>query len=276
MIQIKFPNDVPIALQQWKDEARRITDLIIHEDDLAKKHELIDKYQKHWRKECLIEWLSDFSYEKCWYTETKFGGDYQELEHFRPKKKTKNADGGDHPTHPGYYWLAFDLDNYRLCKRRPNAKKSTFFPILDERYRASCCDDDWRDELPLFLDPMDREDCLLLSFNDNGTPIPEQGIEEQDVHRVNFTIDKYYLDERVLNKRREQTWIAARQLFYKYLNDMKEAKSKPRDKVALRAEAKSTLENIKDMLKPECEFSSVAKASLIKTGEPLAINIVAQ
>jgi len=275
MIQIKFPNPLPPEIETWKVKAKEITDLIVAEVDMTERHKLIDQHQKHWRKPELINWLSDIFYEKCWYTETKFGADYQELEHFRPKKGTRKKDGTNVDNHNGYYWLAFNLDNYRLCKRRPNAKKGTFFPIIDERNRAYCIDDDCHDELPLFLDPMDEEDCLLISFNDNGKPCPSCDIEEQDVGRVNFTIEKYFLDERILNTRRVQVWNTARKLYYKYLSDMKDAKARPRDRVALRAEAKKDLATLKEMLKPYSEFSAVAKASLIKTNESPAISIAA-
>ena len=275
MIQIKFPDVLPPEIEAWKVTARKITDLIIAEESLAEKHKLIDRYDKHWRKPELINWMSDLFFEKCWYTETKFGGDYQEVEHFRPKKGTKNADGTNVEGHSGYYWLAFDFDNYRLCKRRSNAKKGTFFPIIDERNRACCSDDDYRDELPLFLDPMDEEDCLLLSFNDNGQPCAALDIEDQDVSRVQFTIEKYYLDERVLNTRRAQVWNTTRELYYKYQSNMKDAKARPRDKVALRAQAKKDLATLKEMLKASSEFSAVAKAALIKTNENPAISIVA-
>lgn len=275
MIQIKFPDPLPAEILTWKVKAKKITDLIIAEGDLVERRKLIDKYKQHWREAVLIEWMSDLCHEKCWYTETKFGGDYQELEHFRPKKGTKDKEGDDLADHPGYYWLSYDLDNYRLCKRRPNAKKSTFFPIIDERNRACCEDDAWEDELPLFLDPVDEEDCLLISFNDDGKPVAAPGIEDQDVVRVNFTIDKYYLDERILNIRRAQTWRAARSLYNKYKQDMKKAKAQPRDKVALRAQAKKDLETLKKMLNPKSEFSSVAKSALLKTNEHSAINIVA-
>lgn len=275
MIQIKFPNPLPPEIERWKIRAREITELIVAEDDLAEKHKLIDRYDAHWRKPELINWMSGLLFEKCWYTETKFGGDYQELEHFRPKKGTRNKDGSILDEHPGYYWLAFDLTNYRLSKRRPNAKKGTFFPIIDERNRANCSEDDWKDELPLFLDPMDEEDCLLISFNDDGKPCPAIGIEGQDIDRVTFTIDKYFLDERVLNVRRSQVWNTARELYYKYQTDMKDAKARPRDRVALRAQAKKDLAVLKEMLRPCSEFSAVAKAALLKTNESPAINIAA-
>jgi len=275
MILIEFPEDLPDEIEVWKRDAEVITESIVNAPDLATKHELIEQHKGHWRKPELINWLSDLSYEKCWYTETKFGGDYQELEHFRPKKGLRNKDGSEHSHHDGYNWLAFDLDNYRLCKRRPNAKKGVFFPILDERLRACCDQDDCHDELPLFLDPMDEEDVLLLSFDDSGKPVPEIDIEVVDAERVEFTIEKYYLDERVLNIRRAQTWKATRDLYYKYLNQIKAAKNSSRVGRAKLAEAKKDLIKLKEMLEPNQEFSSVAKASLIKTGDRQAIRIAA-
>jgi len=275
MIQIEIPENLPPEIQTWKIEAQRITDLILAGVDLEAKHKLIKQFSDHWRDEALIKWLSDLSNDKCWYTETKFGGDYQELEHFRPKGKTKNRDGKPHATHPGYYWLAFELDNYRLSKNRANRKKSSLFPIIDERNRAECSDHDCHDELPLFLDPIDEEDCMLLTFNDDGTPVAMQGIEKQDEVRVDFTIEKLHLDERILNKCRAEIWVTARNLYSKYLNQMKQAKENPRDKVSIRAQAKNDLLQLKKMLKCNEEFSSVARASLIKTAEGMAINIVA-
>ncbi len=276
MIQIKIPEQLPEEIEAWKVRALEITGLILAAADLNERRNLIDKYQNHWRKEELINWLSDIGSEKCWYTETKFGGDYQEVEHFRPKKSTKEPDGTAHANHTGYYWLAFDLDNYRLCKRRPNAKKDTFFPILDENNRASCEHDSYSDELPLFLDPMDEEDYLLLSFDDNGKPVPATNIQDHDKPRVLFTIDKYFLDERILNLRRAETWKAARDLFYGYLNSMKEAKATPKTSLTKLAQAKRDLKNLKVLLKSSSEFSSVAKAALMKIDDDVAARILLQ
>lgn len=273
MIKIKLPDDMPPEIQAWKNHALTISTKILAAQDIVEKHRLIDRYENHWRSLELIRWLSSLSHDKCWYTETKFGGDYQEVEHFRPKKNTKNKDGSVNNVHTGYYWLAFDLENYRLCKRRPNAKKGTFFPVIDEKSRALNEDHDWRDELPLFLDPLDEEDYLLLSFDDNGKPVPASNITAQDIERVEFTIDKYFLDEEVLNRRRAETWVTCRALYNKYLNAMKKVKATSNDKVAARAAAKKDLEQLKNMLDRKQEFSAVAKKALIKTGDEHAINI---
>jgi len=271
MIKIDIPEQLPSEIEAWKNKAAEITQEILLATSLADKHALIDKHEKHWRKPELVKWLSDLSCEKCWYTETKFGGDYQEVEHYRPKKGTKQEDGTQPPDHNGYYWLAFDLTNYRLCKRRPNGKKGTFFPILNERIRANNENDPWQDETPLFLDPLKSNDILLLSFDDTGLPVAEEGIGPDDIKRVNFTIEKYFLDERILNTRRQQTWNTTRALFNNYLNAITEANKSGSS--TMRASAEAELKQLRELVAPSAEFSSVAKASLLKLGDQMAMKI---
>ncbi|HDI3352496.1 TPA: hypothetical protein PMM40_002634 [Vibrio cholerae] len=267
MIYIDFPDDLPQEIIDWQQESKDITARLIAATTLEEKHNLIDQYNTHWRKPELIKWLSGLSNHKCWYTDTYFGGDYPELEHFRPKKGTK-LKNGNHPTHVGYYWLAFELSNYRLCKPRPNRKKGTFFPLLEERFRAENPSHAWQDELPLFLDPLVEEDTLLVSFDDNGKPCAAIDIEEDDIDRVEFTIEKYFLDEETLNIRRKVVWDTTRNLYTKYKKLAKNRRS-----VADKEKAKAELRSIKKLLRKDQEFSSVARAALVKLGEPTTIKI---
>ncbi|MDW7550406.1 hypothetical protein [Pseudoalteromonas peptidolytica] len=156
----------------------------------------------------------------------------------------------------------------RLCKARPNRKKGTFFPLLEERFRVEEPAHAWQDELPLFLDPLIEEDTLLLSFNDDGSPCPEIDLEADDIDRVEFTIEKYFLDETTLNTRRKVVWDTARSLYNEYLN-----RAKNRRSVAARQDAKAKLNELKSLMLPNKEFSSVAKASLLKLGENMARKI---
>lgn len=274
MIKVELPAVLPPEIIAWQQRAQEITQEILQAQTLQEKRDIIDRYQRHWRKPELVNWLSDINFEKCWFTETKFGGDYQEVEHFRPKKGTKEADGTECANHPGYYWLAFELSNYRLCKRRPNAKKGTFFPILDSRLRANQPQHSWRDERPLFLDPTKDSDVILLSFNDNGVPVPQEGIHQVDQDRVKFTIEKYYLDERVLNKRRAETWRTVRCLYNEYLNASKEANDQ--GSVAKATEAEQKLTQVKNMCRKNFEFSSVAIESLMKLPDRTAWTIASR
>lgn len=87
MIKVELPAVLPPEIKEWKNRSDEITALILAEVDIAEKHKLIDQHKNHWRAPELVTWLSDINFEKCWYTETKFGGDYQEVEHYRPKKR---------------------------------------------------------------------------------------------------------------------------------------------------------------------------------------------
>lgn len=272
MIRIDMPQQLPPELQDWQGIARNITAEILAATSIQECHSLIERNKRHWRKSELVNWLSGLAFDKCWYTETFFGGDYQEVEHFRPKKLTKGADGKAVPNHLGYYWLAFEVSNYRLCKSRPNRKKGTFFPILNERLRACNESESWEDEAPLFLDPTKSGDVLLLSFDDNGKPIPDAMANVSDARRAQFTIDKFFLDERVLNGRRQQKWAAVRVLYHSYLHDLKAVNVT--NSVAKRATAETKLKDLIAMGARESEFSSVARESLLKLGDPAAMKIV--
>ncbi|NQZ58602.1 MAG: hypothetical protein HRT88_14190 [Lentisphaeraceae bacterium] len=145
------------------------------------------------------------------------------------------------------------------------------FPIKNERYRANDETESWEDELPLFLDPLDEEDYLLLSFDDTGKPVPEEDLDGDDIERVEFTIEKYFLDERILNSGRKDVWDTCRKLYNRYLNGMKA--SKATGSSAKRESAKADLAQLKNLLKEEQQFSSVARSSLLKLGERMAIKI---
>lgn len=277
MINIKLPAQYPEEINDWITEAKELTEELLEKNSLAEKHTFIEANKSFWRKPELVSWLSELSHHKCWYTETYFGGDYQEVEHFRPKKALMHLQGTNHPSHSGYYWLSFDIKNYRLCKSRPNRKKGNYFPLLNEAQRISNCHHSCQIEMPTFLDPLDREDPLLLSFNEDGVPECADDISDDQKVRVQTTIDKFFLDEQVLNDRRRTTWLAVRALYNDYISkSLKFTKCEQDDpnKPLLEQEAKSAFNQLLEMFKPEKEFSSVARESLLKTGESRANRIL--
>ena len=98
---------------------------------------------------------------KCIYCERALGGRQfgkgeHDVEHFRPKsavrawppvrKKTAGAAAGPAPGYDfdtgaasdiGYYWLAYELDNYATaCKSCNSGLKAAYFPILGKRQTA--------------------------------------------------------------------------------------------------------------------------------------------
>src|SRR4029453_4038639 len=80
--------------------------------------------QALWKE--LREELLAMSYDKCWFSEARSCFDYLHVEHFRPKKSAKNKEGS---MRDGYWWLAFDFRNYRLCGGVGNTSKGVWFPL---------------------------------------------------------------------------------------------------------------------------------------------------
>jgi hypothetical protein len=120
------------------------------------------------------------------------------------KEEPKDKPGGDHP---GYWWLAFDLENYRysctFCNSlrkseadEPAGGKADHFPIVDEDRRAYEPNNPIQDELPFILDPRSQGDPLLLTFEDDGRAIPRYGNDDSSLHckRASISIKIYHLN----------------------------------------------------------------------------------
>lgn len=59
-----------------------------------------------------------------------------DVEHYRPKGNAKQDDA-DVPTHPGYFWLAYDWSNlYMACAICNQVYKKDLFPLADPAKRA--------------------------------------------------------------------------------------------------------------------------------------------
>jgi hypothetical protein len=126
--------------------------------------------------------MSDAFNGKCAFCETKIAATDQhvDVEHDRPKKGVTDEhdrpirvvwhDGKD-PTHPGYFWLAYDWTNLlpscALCNQ-PNTSrdgravgKRNRFPITG--YRA-CKPGEEAQEYPILINPMQDDPALELDI----------------------------------------------------------------------------------------------------------------
>jgi hypothetical protein len=237
----------------------------------SERNELIDKKAKIWGD--LKPWLLDLSYSKCWFSEARECFENWEVEHFRPKKKALDAEGKERD---GYWWLGFEWINYRICGRRLNAKKGTYFPIInspdeenegtpfpvnnfpaDENHR-----DQVEDELPLLLDPCCEEDCELLSFNELGEAVAMSGVAGWDLKRVQFSRDRYMLNFEGLVRERRLVWETCDTMVTEIMNLMKELADHPSAKKVTKIEEKKR--QLAAMANEDKEFSSVALAFFIK------------
>lgn len=262
--------ELPQKIKAWLLKVKSANEELQKTKDINVHHAYIETNKRLWGNVDLKDWLLKLSYDKCWYTEVKFGADYPEIEHFRPKKSAKN-EKGDVVISSGYYWLAFNLTNYRLSKPMPNRKKGTFFPIADKSKRAHVCTDCHLDERPWFLDPLAPRDPLLLSFNDNGKAVPANRTTDFQQKRVQFTISRFGLNHSLLNRRRKVVWKTCRRLFANYCRLTAQAENSK--SVRAETKAENVLKELLTLMKPSAEFSSVAKESLKKTGNAMAISI---
>lgn len=168
----------------------------------------------------LQEVMYNLSGGKCWYSEAPPGaGDY-EIDHFRPKNRSKQHDGTILKPN-GYWWLAFNWKNYRLAgglvnKRRKDRLgadeevkgKGDYFP-LDINNGSLICEppnENLQHELPILLDPTNVYDTSLISFDKNGEPIIPAGLSNEDTFRVKMSIFFYHLDLEQLNQFRAIVW----------------------------------------------------------------------
>ncbi len=124
---------------------------------------------------------------KCWYCESPLTRQFGAVDHFRPK-------GGIHgvTNHPGYWWLAYCPQNYRLSCDLCNSPhggsgKGTHFPVNGGRAsqprsavpKPREAAKDYLDRLamtvakeqPVLLDPMVRTDCAAFTWTDTCTVV---------------------------------------------------------------------------------------------------------
>ncbi len=142
------------SFSDWLERARK-------ETKLAKKakNKDYDYNQKLWTE--VKQFLFLLSNNRCGYCETKvrvgFSG---HIEHYRPKKKVE-----EDSKHPGYYWLAYDVDNYVPCCENCNSArgKKNHFPLARKSVRARTPLNAAK-EKPLLLHPFKDDPSKHLIF----------------------------------------------------------------------------------------------------------------
>ncbi len=163
----------------------------------------------HWAP--IKQYLEGMSNRKCWYTESKNPGFPNEVEHFRPKAKVY-----ENGTLKHWYWfLAFNPYNYRLSSQFPNrlnvnpilgatGGKGDKFPLIASSQYATCFND-IRNEIPMLLDPCNRDDVELLVFHPDGRPVLSPRFQHDTVARERVETSNLLLnlDYPTFNEERE-------------------------------------------------------------------------
>jgi len=158
MIKTKIRPSVPSTLESTK--------VIRLKESLSQKAQdgeviLSEDFTSYWTADDVKEKLWTMHRGKCCYCERKRDMKREsDVEHFRPK-----AEVTDDQTHKGYWWLAYDWDNYLLsCKTCNQTYKKNWFPLIDENQRAKGPEDDIDNEQPFFINPAEEDPEDYISF----------------------------------------------------------------------------------------------------------------
>jgi len=198
------------------------------------------------------------------------------LDHFRPKKIAKQLNGTERE---GYWWLAFDWSNFRIsgqiCNRASKDENETvrgkrdYFPIKDERTIAKTPDDDIRDELIYFLDPTNRFDPLLITFDELGRAIPSSAEGTWQNERAKITIEYFYLDYPLLVDERKKVWNTCKIKVAQVENLIHQGAS-----VTKKNELEYLIKELMDLISPQAELSATARSCLLNLGGPVVKNLL--
>jgi hypothetical protein len=243
----------------WVANAQALVQQLIAAPDKATRDALIDANDAVWRQ--LRDWLLKLSHDKCWYSEARDLFSILEVEHYRPKKRCKRAARAT--IRDGYWWLAFDWSNYRLCGKVGNAKKGDFFPLAAGSPSAAHNGVSILNEIPLLLDPACPGDPDLLTFNEDGTCGPHADADMFTRLRVTTTTARMNLNHGRIKKGRQRIWKRCVDLIEDCRKLALQLNTAPGP--AERERLNRNKEELRTMLRPESEFSAVAKDCLVKS-----------
>lgn len=169
-----------------------------------------------WAHGKVLETLRAAVGNKCWYSEVKLDGADANVDHFRPKGRVREVNTDLENTGAesvGYWWLAFEFQNYRLAAMHANQRrvdkktdggKWDYFPIRGNRATEGT---PWgeiiEDNLP--LDPCAPADIRLLWFDPDGKPCLsswKRTFNPRDVERLKASIWLYHLDKQEIQSSR--------------------------------------------------------------------------
>ena len=254
-----IPNWIPWTQAQWAAWLAKSAELLTELarlDAAGKRDErnvLIDANKAHWA--ALKEWLLALSARKCWFSEVRELYSHYDVEHFRPKKEAKELDAG---VRDGYWWLAFDYMNFRVCGNVGNRKKGGWFPLkagsLCSTHGQPCEESETR----YLIDPIDDDDVALIAFDEEGKVISMPGSSAWEQERVAETVKRLKLNAHApLAEARRKVW----QQMDRLIDDFTHAKARSEagNNPAARAKLVEIRARVRDMTNPAAELSAVAR-----------------
>lgn len=232
--------------------------------------EIIDKNERLWKDDRVRNWMLGLFNNKCWYSEAQESVSPYHVDHFRPKGRVTDDLSDD--VADGYWWLAFNWTNYRICGDLLNVKKNDVFPF-DDLTRATHSDpSSVAKECPVLIDPLVEEEARLISYEwrdaETCEAVPSADLSPEQTDRADRTIAILGLNRLPrLNEKRAQLWDKCKLAIADYNG------AKGPSCFARIEQAKATA-TLKGMIKYDAEFSSVAEACVWKTAPTPLISAV--
>ncbi|SHN66448.1 hypothetical protein [Desulfovibrio litoralis] len=187
--------------QDWRDKAEQAKAELLATPDKEERKKILKSPTSSdiWRE--FYKLVPATLKNKCWYCEAEEIRSDMPVDHFRPKNKVEGEN-----QHEGYWWLAFEWENYRcactFCNSRRNfdetqGGKGCLFPLENPEQRAFTPTDQAKlnIERPSFLDPFNPYDEKLLWFDNDGFPVSKPEANEEQKTKVNNSIDIFHLHE---------------------------------------------------------------------------------
>lgn len=193
---------------EWRQSATDALAILNAKANLTEKKTFLRsaRASRIWRS--FLEGLPERFTNKCWYCEAEEIRSEMPVDHFRPKGKVE-----EDAQHEGYWWLAFDWENYRCACARCNSVrnleetqggKGCHFPIFNEEDRATSSADDYHCEEPALLDPCDPDDDRLIWFDSDGLPEPIGSANAEQAQKVNNSKIIFHLHETKICRKRNK------------------------------------------------------------------------
>lgn len=257
--------------QDWVTDAQAVTKKLRKARSKTARDAIIEANEKLWRDDRIRDWLLGQFNNKCWYSEAMDSVSSIHVDHYRPKGRVKQEHGAK--LEVGYWWLAFDWSNYRICGQLLNVKKWDLFPICEGVRCTPNNPVSLELEAPTLIDPLE-DDTRLISYEKDEAgciAVVAGDVGDLDIVRAEKTIEILGLNLRPrLNEKRNEFWDKCMMKITEYQH----AQGPQALRRVLQASAMSTL---KEMIAYSAEFSSVSEACIRKNApEPLIAAVFAQ
>lgn len=253
----------------WDSYSQRWTNRLREAEDPCRE---LNRIGSKWSK-LKQKFIDEFG-DKCWYTEVLRVGTDFDVDHFCPKGRVKDQDGNilqrNDEQHPGYWWKAYDINNYRYScifanRPRVGGGKVDYFPLSNEKYRAWQENDDCDYEHRMILDPCSIEDVQSVSFEIQTAEVACLYTEEQNsvaYHRVRYSKNFLNLNELTVKNARYKKISCAK----KVIQLLKVSHILPHD--ALDDDDLEEINEAKEMLVEMCDRKSEFSAAVVQTVLP--------